>query len=234
VAAARHAMNARSFCRFAITSKSWRRLATIGLVLLMSVPAKADSDGAAKSRQQWYRDLTQRHDRARSSLTDTDAALARIEAWLQTPAITERELAATQAAAVAERDRLQQAIRELTATLASAPDDLVAALRAAETDRTSLQTDVANLQRELADTSSGRKSLSAAIPLDGLESQPFLLTGDRIAPFRRPDFEAEATKVRLPDRRIVQRLRFSRTADAGAIAAAIEPGGVLATLVNAP
>src|SRR5690606_37543868 len=131
VAAARHAMNARSFCRFAITSKSWRRLATIGLVLLMSIPAKADSDGAAKSRQQWYRDLTQRHDRARSSLTDTDAALARIEAWLQTHTITERELAATLTAAVAERDRLQQAIRELTAPLASAPDDLVAALRAA-------------------------------------------------------------------------------------------------------
>lgn len=76
--------------------------------------------------------------------------------------------------------------------------------------------------------------MQTSVSLAGLSARSFLLTGDRIAPFDEPYFSSREVRVRRADRTLEMRLRFDRVADAGPVRAAIEPGGVVAEMVDDP
>lgn len=76
--------------------------------------------------------------------------------------------------------------------------------------------------------------MQTSVSLAGLSARPFLLTSDRIAPFDEPYFSSREVRVRRADRTLEKRLRFDRVADAGPVRAAIEPGGVVAEMVDDP
>ncbi len=217
-----------------------RRVQTFAAFALSTGLLVAADEPAARPRAEIYADLLQRHTRADTALQSARTGVDRIEALLARFDLSDENLARLINEATAERNRLnlsveelEQLIRRLQDLLQLDIDALAAALERARAERERLRDEAEQRKAELARLTEDSE-LQRAISLDGLAARPFLLTGDRIAPFSEPYFSAQLIKVRLADRRVVERPRYTRESDAGTIAAAVAPGGVLHDLVNSP
>ena len=211
----------------------------IGLMALALARVSA-AESQPRPRAEIYAELLHRQQSAATSLDAAQNDLARIEALLARFDLSTDDFAAVVSQATAERDRLLLSITQLEALLNQLrtllkldTDSVAAALAQALADRERLLVDEADLRREIIVTRSD-ESLQTAVTLKGMTSRPFLLTGERIAPFAEPYFSAQLIKVRLADRRVVERPRYTRESDAGTITAAIAPGGALHALVTSP
>ncbi len=217
-----------------------RHRIVITWVLLSATCFAAAPESAPRPRAEIYADLMQRHGDAELALQSAKSGVARIEALLDQFDLTDENLARLINEATAKRDELklsvaelQQLLQRLQDLLKLDADAVAAALERALAEREELRDEVKQREAELEEITEDEE-LQQAISLDGMASRPFLLTGDRIAPFSEPFFRAELIKVRLADRRVVERPRYTRESDAGSIAAAVQPGGALYALVNAP
>lgn len=142
--------------------------------------------------------------------------------------------------ATTERDQLRLSVEKLERLLAQLrellkldPDSVQKALEQALAAREKLLIDEAKL-REESNEPEPDLLISTAISLEGMESRAFLLTGERIAPFSTPYFTQQRIKVRLRDRRVVERPRYTRANDAGLVVTSVLPGGPLHELVSSP
>ena len=203
-------------------------------------PGASAADNPARPRAEIYAALLERQNLAAAALESARAEIAQLEALLAPFALADEDLAAVVSRAAAARDQRLLAVQELEALLQQLrtllkldADSVAEALAQAIAQRERLLVDESALRREIIAVKSDDK-LQTAIALDGMTSQPFLLTGGRIAPFAEPYFSAQLIKVRLADRRVVERPRYTREGDAGTIADAIAPGGALHALVTSP
>lgn len=200
----------------------------------------AQDQDVRRAREAMYQDLSSRQAALSSTLEQLDQTVIEIERWLSARGIAPEDLAVRLKDVTAERARLvaivaateQQANQRLR-RLEVDPKMLETMFSSNALEIAQLQKDIDQLHRELR-AKPRDVGLQTSVSLAGLSSRPFLLTGDRIAPFDEPYFSASEIRVRLANRTIEVRRRFDRKSDAGTIAAAIEPGGVVAELVNAP
>lgn len=227
-----------------IRAQAHRRWAGTAWAIVLALNALnvrgAPAASGAKPRAELYRELTARHAALDPRWPVLAQTRAEIQAWLDEHAIVADDLPTRRAEIATERERRFAIVTRLEASVSAdlQADELdPATLQLVLTSRTlelqQLRTRITALQQELRTqpTSSG---LQVSVALEGMDSRTFLLVGDRIAPFRAPFFSSRLIKVRLADRTIAERRRFSRESDAGTIAAAMQPGGVLFDLVSAP
>ena len=186
-----------------------------------------------------YQNLTYRQNALNSTLEQLDQTVIEIEQWLSTRGIAPEDLAARLPEVMAERTRLvalvaatEQEVNERLRRLEVDPKMLETVFASNALEITKVQKEIEQLHRELREKPRD-VGLQTSVSLAGLSSRPFLLTGDRIAPFDEPYFSAKDIHVRLANRTIEVRRRYERESDAGTIAAAVESGGVVAELVNA-
>lgn len=216
------------------------RLGAIAGFCLTAVAAGAQTAEVRQEREAIYHDLTARQDALRSDLAELAQAMIDVEQWLAERGIAPEDLAARLADTSAERVRLAELVAEIETrvetqrrrvTVDPGMRETVLATNALELER--LRDEIEELHRKLREIPE-EVGLQTSVSLAGLTSRPFLLTGDRIAPFQEPYFSSREIRVRRADRTLETRLRFDRQSDAGSIKAAVESGGVLAELVNAP
>ncbi|MCF3650769.1 hypothetical protein [Synoicihabitans lomoniglobus] len=219
------------------TAKCWQ-VFVLGCAL--GAAATSAATDAPRPRQQIYQELRQRHEAAAEDLADTQVALQRIEALLEAYRIDDTDLAKLITTLSQERDELKLTVEQLEALLAQLRKllqvDAAAvqeALAQALAAREQLLIDEEHLREDIPPPET-KRHISTAISLDGMQSRAFLLTGEAIAPFSQPYFTAQNIKVRLHDRRVVERPRYTRDRDAGATTLAVQPGGVLHELVTSP
>lgn len=209
------------------------------MACIVAAEIRAQDQVVRQAREAMYEDLTDRQVALNSKLERLDQAAIDIEQWLAERGIAPADLAAQLDTTADERTRLIAVVAEIE-------DRTAEQLRRLQTDPEMLQTvfasnalelarleeEIEQLHRELRERPS-EVGLQTSVSLAGLSSRPFLLTGDRIAPFSEPYFTSNEIRVRLADRTIQLRRRFDRETDAGMIQASIEPGGVVAEMIDA-
>lgn len=200
----------------------------------------AEGQDLNRAREEIYRDLTYRQAELNSTLAQLDQAAIDIEAWLSKMGIAPADLAARLEDVTAERLRLVAIVADLESQtnerlrrLQADPGMLETVFSSNALEIAQLHKEIEQLHRELREKPR-EVGLQTSVSLEGLASRPFLLTGDRIAPFEEPYFASREIRVRLANRTLEMRRRFDRETDAGTILASIEPGGVVAELVKAP
>ena len=193
-----------------------------------------------RPRQELYQDLLARHSTVSDRLSQADQRIEEIEAILERYDISAEDLADIIASAETEWEQLRLTVEDLERLLATKEEllkidleTIKLAIAQALAEREDLLIEEDELREEL-DRVEPDTALSSAVSFEGMESRPFLLTGDRIAPFSSPFFSYRMIKVRRQDRRVVERRRYERESDAGTIEASTEPGGALYELVNTP
>lgn len=188
-----------------------------------------------------YENLTTRHEQVLDRQQATRARLAELEAILHRYTIDEATL--DQAVQISEEElaELRRLIEQLRAEVAAkaaelnlAPENIPEELLRKRVEREEITQEAQRLAMMMAAQDESESELASAVALSDRTSVPFMLTGGNIAPFATPYFDYTLMKVRLPDRRVVERRRYHRADDAGPAAAAVEPGGVLYDLVNSP
>ncbi|WP_221029443.1 hypothetical protein [Actomonas aquatica] len=208
----------------------------VAAFLLTALTLAAAPEPSARPRAQIYADLLDRHAAAAEALTSVQAGVTRVEALLERYDLSDENLAALISQLTTQRDALHLSITELEALVARLQELLTLDLNSVEAalaQRDQLLTKIEELEAA-PPPEEEEPPLESAVSLEGLTPRPFLLTGDNLAPFSEPYFQTEYIKVRLPDRRVVERPRYTRVSDAGTITAAVQPGGVLHALVTAP
>jgi hypothetical protein len=215
------------------------RLAGIGITCFSATALRAEDQDVRRAREDMYQDLNYRQAALKSTLAQLDHAAIDIEDWLATRGIAPADLAARLEDVMAERARLvaivadvERQANERLLRLQADPGMLETVFSSNALELVQLHQEIEELHRELRETSRD-VGLQTSVSLAGLASRPFLLTGDRIAPFEEPYFSSREIRVRLADRTIEVRRRFDRETDAGTIQASIAPGGVVAELVTA-
>lgn len=208
--------------------------------VLMAGLAAAQTPVVKQEREAIYQDLTARQDAVRSDLERLARSMIDVEQWLAERGIAPEDLAARLAEVSTERARVAELVADLEQRVAGQQRDVsvdpglretVWATHALELEQ--LQAEIEALHRQLREVPE-EVGLQTSVSLTGLSPRPFLLTGERIAPFAEPYFSSQEIRVRRPDRTLELRRRFDRVSDAGPTREAIEPGGVLAELVAAP
>lgn len=217
-----------------------RWLGIMGLAGLLACESQADESEVRQAREHMYRDLSRREVALNTTLEQLDHTAAEIEQWLATHGIAPTDLSARLAQVKEDRAHVLAAVAALEPQtteqlnrLQTDPSMLQAVFASNALKLARLHQELAELHRELRE----RKpdvGLQTSVSLAGLSSRPFLLTGDRIAPFGPPYFSSREVRVRLANRGIEARRRYDRESDAGPIQASVEPGGVVAELINAP
>ena len=192
-----------------------------------------------QAREEMYHDLTNRRAELSSTLERLDQTTFDIEQWLATRGIAPADLAAQLEEVTDERAQLvaivaetEQRTNEQLHRLQTDPEMLETVFASNALELARLQEEIEQLHRELREVPRD-VGLQTSVSLAGLSARPFLLTGDRIAPFGEPYFSSREIRVRLADRSIQVRRRFDRESDAGLIQTSIEPGGVVADLIDA-
>lgn len=215
------------------------RLGVAGLACLAAAEAWAEDQVVSQAREKMYRDLTARQAALNSTLTRLDQTALDIEQWLAERGIAPMDLAVQLETAIDKRARLVTIVADLEARTAEQlrrlqtdPDMLETVFSSNALELARLEAEIERLHRELRERPRD-VGLQTSVSLAGLSSRPFLLTGDRIAPFREPYFSSHEIRVRLADRTLQLRRRFERETDAGTIQSSIEPGGVVAEMIDA-
>lgn len=216
-----------------------RRSVIVGYCL-GATAAGAQTAEVRQVREAIYQDLTARQDALRSDLEELSQSMIDVERWLAERGIAPEDLAARLVDISAERVRLAALVADTENRVDTQrrrvpvdPGMRETALATNALELEQLRNEIEELHRKLREIPRD-VGLQTSISLTGLSSRPFLLTGDRIAPFEEPYFSSREIRVRRADRTLETRRRFDRESDAGPIKAAIEPDGVLAKLVNAP
>jgi hypothetical protein len=219
----------------------WRarcRLAAVGGLAILATGAAAQTAEVRQEREAIYNDLTARQDALSNTLQELSRSMIDVEQWLARRGIALTDLAARLADGTTERERLAAVVAATEPQVAARrrrlsvdPDmgETVLVTNNLELERR--REEIEELQRKLREIPRD-VGLQTAVSLAGLSSHPFLLTGDRIAPFQEPYFSSREVRVRGADLTLQVRRRFDRESDAGSIQEAIEPGGVLAELVD--
>jgi hypothetical protein len=216
------------------------RLGGVWFACFVATPSWAEDQAVRQARAEVYHNLTERQAALNSTLEHLDHAAVEIEQWLDAHGIAPEDLAVRLEIAPVERARLvaivadtQNQVDSQLRRITADPGMVETVFSSNALELVQLHEEIERLHRELRE-SPRDVGLQTSVSLAGLSSRPFLLTGDRIAPFEEPYFSASEIRVRLADRTIEVRRRFDRKTDAGPIKASIEPGGVVAKLVNAP
>jgi hypothetical protein len=215
------------------------RCGVVGITCLLSAEAQAQDQAVRQAREEMYHDLTNRRAELSSTLERLDQTTFDIEQWLATRGIAPADLAAQLEEVTDERAQLvaivaetEQRTNEQLHRLQTDPEMLETVFASNALELARLQEEIEQLHRELREVPRD-VGLQTSVSLAGLSARPFLLTGDRIAPFGEPYFSSREIRVRLADRSIQVRRRFDRESDAGLIQTSIEPGGVVADLIDA-